>query len=66
MQMRTIHKSNYRVSKRHMMEIVKQTKNERNKKSFYKIYQAHLTGWILRMMIYERNELIHQNSLVLK
>ena len=49
-----------------MMETVKQTKNQPNQKSFYKIYQAHLTGWILRMMIYERNERIRRNCLLLK
>ena len=67
MQMRTIHESDYTVTKKkYMMEIVKQTKNQQNKKSFHKIYQAHLTDWILCMMIYDRNELIRQNCLLLK
>ena len=67
MGMRTIHESNYTVTKR-----IQDGNSEANKKineiksHFYKFYQAHLTGWILRMMIYERNELISQNCLLLK
>ena len=49
-----------------MMKTVKQTENQQNKKLFYKTYQAHLTGWILHMIIYERDEQIRQNSFLLK
>ena len=66
MQMRTINESNHTVTKRIHDGNSEANKQLRNKKSFYGSYQAHLTGWILRMMIYERNEMIHQICLLLK
>ena len=48
MPMRTIHKSNCIVTKRIHDGNSETNKKLNETKSFYKIYQAHLAGWILR------------------